>query len=178
MIRSQQHPPFAGRQCDTCHAEPKAGKVVLKRSVAELCSTCHARILKRQILHEPVKTNCIICHNPHAGEKANLRAAVNVVCLECHSSQVQASFNGDAPVRLFGGQVTLAARPFQNLRLLELSNERGHPVSNHPVAWKADKNWPDLNCTTCHDPHGSDKSPMYLVTGEETPIALCQRCHK
>ena len=43
LMQKFTHPPFAGGTCDTCHAAPKDGKVVLTKSDSRaLCLTCHS----------------------------------------------------------------------------------------------------------------------------------------
>src|SRR5664280_1907073 len=66
------HAPFAGGQCDTCHAPAKDGKVVLTQADAKsLCITCHAdkpeQIEKAKVQHPGAMGDCTDCHNPHAG---------------------------------------------------------------------------------------------------------------
>ena len=170
--------------CASCHTEhgPNPGKTagdhLLISKPPGLCAGCHDKVMNKEFSHEPTKSDCTICHNPHAGTAADLRADSNAICLECHSTANRSKFETDSPVKLFGGQVTLPARPFQNLRLLELRSDRGHPVSNHPVNRPADANSPAVRCTTCHDAHSANNSAAFLVTETETAAPLCQRCHQ
>ncbi len=172
--------------CDSCHVDhmkstdaSKSRYKLLTSAPGELCQTCHADLLEgKEFAHEPAKKDCTLCHDPHAAAAKRLRAESNALCLECHSTSNQARFEADAPVQLFGGQVTLAAKPFANLHLLALKNDRGHPVSHHPVQRKADAEWPAVNCSTCHTPHGANASALLTTKENETTAALCQRCHK
>lgn len=171
--------------CDSCHVDhtksPDASKSRFKLTSApgELCQSCHADLLAgKEFAHEPAKKDCTLCHNPHEPAAKRLRAASNALCLECHSTSNQPKFEADAPAQLFGGQVTLTPKPFENLHLLALKNDRGHPVSHHPVLRKADAEWPAVSCSTCHTPHGANSSALLTTKENETTAALCQRCHK
>lgn len=163
--------------CHTVHADPpppKTGGHFLRAASLTLCNECHANVSYKEFVHPPVKMDCTLCHNPHGG----LRAESNALCLECHSAASKSKFESDGPVALFNGQITVPKGYFQNLKLLELRNGRGHPVSNHPVFRKEDQDWPAVSCVVCHKPHGADKSAPMLVTESETFVSLCQRCHK
>ena len=182
LSKGSSHPAMA-MGCQTCHidhtrASANTDSPYLKTPVAELCVTCHAEVVKKEFVHEPVKRDCILCHSPHAGLKEGLRAQANALCLECHSEATKSKFQTDGPVKLFGGQVTLAPHYFQNLQLLALTNDRGHPVSNHPVLRPEDATGAALSCLVCHAPHGADKSASLLVTETAGFVPLCQRCHK
>lgn len=170
--------------CGTCHidhTQASAGKgnlhyLMVDKSV--LCATCHAEVVTKEFIHEPVKKDCTLCHNPHLGLKDGLRAQGNALCLECHLDQAKSKFETGNPVKLFNGQVTLPAHYFQNLQLLALQNDRGHPVANHPVLRSQDSDWPEVTCMACHKPHGADKSASLLVHESDDIYSMCQRCHK
>ena len=183
LSKADAHPAMA-MGCGTCHVDhtqfaaamPRAHH--LKATIANLCVTCHAEVVKKEYVHEPVKKDCTLCHNPHDAVRDGLRAQSNALCVECHSDAFKPRFETNGPVKLFNGQVTVPANYFQNLQLLSLPNDRGHPVSNHPVLRKADAEWPAVSCTVCHTPHGANKSASLLVTDMENFESLCQRCHK
>jgi len=89
------HAPFAGGQCDSCHAAAKDGKVVLTQTNSKaICLTCHAdkgeQIEKAKVQHPGAAGDCTDCHNPHAGNTPGFQKpdAVNV-CLACHSDQAE-----------------------------------------------------------------------------------------
>jgi len=88
------HPPFADKGgCETCHAAPKDGKVVLTQAnVKDLCVTCHSdkaeRIEKAKVQHPGAAGDCTDCHNPHASSQPGLPKTDAVsICLGCHSDQ-------------------------------------------------------------------------------------------
>ena len=180
--KEPRHPAMA-LGCKTCHVDhtlPAANRKApyLNGSPAEVCVPCHDALLKKEFLHEPAKKDCTICHSPHEGLKDGLRAQSNMLCLECHSDSQKAKFEGSGPVKIFGGKVSLLPHDFENLQLLALRDDRGHPVSNHPVLRPADAGWPALSCIVCHQPHGADKSAALLVTEAPNFESLCQGCHK
>jgi predicted CXXCH cytochrome family protein len=174
--------------CANCHLDHKAqsdanpsvklSQPYLIAARQQLCQTCHNEITHKTFVHEPAKLDCTICHNPHGEAAASLRAESNALCLECHSTASKSKFEAGGPVTLFGGQVTLSVRLFGELKLVDLTNDRGHPVSNHPVRRPQDAHWPAVSCVGCHSPHGADHSSTLLVTESETFVSLCQRCHK
>jgi predicted CXXCH cytochrome family protein len=183
LTNGSGHPAIA-MGCGTCHIDHtqsplgKGNPHYLTADPSVLCATCHAEVATKEFVHEPVKKDCALCHNAHLGLKEGLRAQGNVLCLECHLDATKSKFETDSPVKLFNGQVTLPPRYFKNLQLLALSNDRGHPVSNHPVLRNQDADWPEVTCMACHKPHGADKSPSFLVHESEDTYSMCQRCHK
>jgi len=171
------HASVAG--CGTCHTvhsqqpPPKTGDHFLKATPPALCNECHAEVIKKEFVHEPVKMNCVLCHNPHGG----LRAESNALCMECHSAVSKSRFNSDAPVALFSGQIIVPPRYFSKLRVLTLRNDLGHPTTIHPVSRAKDQDFPAVTCLACHKPHGADKSVPMLVTETENFEPLCLSCH-
>jgi predicted CXXCH cytochrome family protein len=89
------HPPFAEKSCDTCHAAPKDGKVVLTQAEPKtICITCHSdkaeQIEKAKVQHPGAAGDCTDCHNPHAGNTpAFVQPNPVAVCLNCHSEQAE-----------------------------------------------------------------------------------------
>jgi predicted CXXCH cytochrome family protein len=89
------HMPFAGGQCDSCHAAPKNGKVVLVAATPkQVCVTCHAeqaeQIEKAKVQHPGAAGDCTDCHNPHAGNSPGFQKPDPVnVCLGCHADQAE-----------------------------------------------------------------------------------------
>ncbi len=140
------------------------------------CGSCHANVTAKEFVHEPARMACTLCHDEQ--QPSRLHAEGNALCLECHSTDAQKKFESDQAVVLFGGKVKLTPKPFRELHLLALANDRGHPVSNHPVLKKADKDSPAIACLTCHNPHGTNHNSYLLVTDVVSPVSLCQRCHK
>lgn len=236
LLNNYVHPPFAERQCDTCHQEPKNGRVALveggrrelclvchadmqerldkakvkhapvtgeagcvachsphaanyphqaRRGPVQLCLSCHTNLaqarLGKAFLHQPVfELSCLVCHQEHAGDRPKrLRAEVNALCLECHGPKALDIVRGEKPVALFDGAVRLPAKPFDDLRWLQLgAGGRGHPLSNHLVSSAAQDGKPEINCLTCHLPHAANGSRELLVIEQANSSVLCVRCHK
>jgi predicted CXXCH cytochrome family protein len=86
-----QHPPFADKSCELCHAPAKDGKVVLTQTdVKALCVTCHddkaKQIESAKVQHLGAAGDCTDCHNPHASAQPGLPKTDAVsICLGCHS---------------------------------------------------------------------------------------------
>jgi predicted CXXCH cytochrome family protein len=89
------HAPFAGGQCDSCHAPAKDGKVVLTAATAkEVCLTCHSDkgelIEKSKVQHPGAAGDCTDCHSPHASSQPGLPKTNGVdICLTCHADQAE-----------------------------------------------------------------------------------------
>jgi len=92
LLNNFVHSPFADKQCDLCHQEPREGQVVLVEGARrELCLTCHSDMQER--LHQAKFTHtalgsergCVACHSPHAATYPHQvrRGPVNL-CLGCH----------------------------------------------------------------------------------------------
>ena len=146
------------------------------RPSSATCVSCHSKLTATEFVHTPAKMSCTLCHDEQ--QPSSLHADANALCLECHSTAMKAKFEADEPVSLYSGKAKLPPKPFQNLHLLALSRDRGHPVANHPVLKKEDKDSPAIRCLTCHNPHGSNNSSAMLTTDSATSLTLCQRCHK
>jgi predicted CXXCH cytochrome family protein len=93
LMQKFTHPPFVSGDCDTCHAAPKDGKVVLTQADAKsICVTCHSdqaeKIEKAKVQHPGAQGDCTTCHNPHAGRTPGFIQPDPVnACLACHSEQ-------------------------------------------------------------------------------------------
>jgi predicted CXXCH cytochrome family protein len=93
LMQAFMHNPFEGKQCDTCHAPAKDGKVVLtQKDVKSLCVMCHEdeakQIAAAKVQHPGAAGDCTDCHNPHAGRSPGfLQPNPVAACLACHSDQ-------------------------------------------------------------------------------------------
>jgi predicted CXXCH cytochrome family protein len=89
------HPPFANKQCETCHAPAKDGKVVLTQADAKsVCVMCHDEKAKQiesaKVQHPGAAGDCTDCHSPHAGRQPGLPKTNGVdICLGCHADQAE-----------------------------------------------------------------------------------------
>jgi len=77
--------------CSDCH-NPMGGpgdtKDLKEFTVNETCYNCHAD--KRGPMlweHQPVRDNCLNCHNPHGSNQPRLMLEqMNFLCASCHSA--------------------------------------------------------------------------------------------
>src|SRR5579864_6855842 len=134
VSKGNSHPAIAAG-CTACHSDHTRAASAstaapspikppyLTAPPSALCSGCHAEVGHKEFIHEPAKMDCTLCHNPHGGLRFGLRAESNALCLECHSTASGSKFDANDPAALFGGQITLPPRYFQNLKLLELNND-------------------------------------------------------
>ena len=78
--------------CSDCH-NPMGGagdtKDLKEFTVNQTCYNCHAD--KRGPMlweHQPVRENCLICHNPHGSNQQRLMIEpMNFLCASCHSAE-------------------------------------------------------------------------------------------
>lgn len=91
LMAKYTHPPFADKQCETCHAPAKDGKVVLTQADAKsVCVMCHDEIAKQiegaKVQHPGAAGDCTDCHSPHANREPGLPKTNGVdICLGCHT---------------------------------------------------------------------------------------------
>ncbi len=95
LMAQFMHPPFADKQCDTCHAPAKDGKVVLTQADAKsLCVMCHDEIAKQiesaKVQHPGAAGDCTDCHSPHASRQPGLPKTNGAdICLGCHTDMAE-----------------------------------------------------------------------------------------
>jgi predicted CXXCH cytochrome family protein len=94
LLQANLHAPFEAAACDTCHAAPKDGKVVLTQPDSRaLCLTCHEEVGKKmdaaKVAHPGAQGECVACHNPHGGKKPKFVDTVSA-CTSCHTNQADA----------------------------------------------------------------------------------------
>lgn len=82
------HPPYANRECTSCHASAFSQKLVT--GVSDLCQRCHEAVYApTKFRHAPADSGaCLDCHHPHqSAEKALLLLPGRQLCLECHEER-------------------------------------------------------------------------------------------
>ena len=179
LIRANQHPPFAERDCSTCHE----GSTPITDQKA-LCFMCHDDVANPgKHVHAPFADgDCTGCHDPHAarGEHLLTAGSTDAACAACHD-----------PSDLYPN-ADLAHTPVREGKCAECHDPHG---SDQPALLKQPKNElcltchasmaelekkPHLHppfkggeCLSCHDVHGTDQ-PFGLTAAVP---ALCAECH-
>jgi predicted CXXCH cytochrome family protein len=165
--------------CQSCHhiiSEKNKTTITLLAAGGDLCAKCH-ELKKGPVLHGPYeKGQCLICHDPHSSEfRAETRAAVNSLCLECHSPGRAAA----KTVTLFNLK-TISKADFDAIPRIELDPTRrfGHPRPTHPVAEVADPlhAGEKMSCLSCHDPHAATLPNLIALANDGGSI--CEACHR
>jgi predicted CXXCH cytochrome family protein len=168
-----------GMGCENCHqatSEKNKTTITLVATGGDLCAMCH-EAAKDPVLHGPYKNGqCLTCHDPHSAEfKAQIRAAVNSLCLACHALQ---QVQGET-VTLFSSQ-KISKADFEAIPKIELDPTLrfGHPWATHPVAQVADPlhAGEKMSCLSCHAHHSSAQEN--LIVAVKGPGNVCTSCHK
>ena len=78
------HPPYAEKNCNSCHDTGKEGGLAAPRE--KLCFLCHKNIIKGEQVHAPaVAGNCLACHLPHDSVFPSLLKTEKAkLCDSCH----------------------------------------------------------------------------------------------
>lgn len=196
LFRPKLHPPFAARQCRTCH-NPPDGPDPLKtvKPGLELCLSCHPQVrenFKRVNLHLPGGLEaCVNCHNPHgASEEKLLKKPMKELCSSCHSDTFGPPRAREPEVvsthqPVVEGQCVVCHNPHASDQVLFLQKaviplcgqchdqmvHVSHPMEtvNDP---RIDK---PIDCLTCHNPHGTSYQKLLHLKRDRM---LCIQCHK
>jgi len=89
LLGAVSHPPFADRECATCHLAPTTGRPAVKERIAATCAECHDD--PKSSGHRPVREGrCVTCHTPHASSRPHLLVETGVaLCEPCHDRRGQ-----------------------------------------------------------------------------------------
>jgi predicted CXXCH cytochrome family protein len=84
LVADVVHPPFADRECATCHVTPSDGRPLVRPRIATVCAECHDD--PSTSAHAPVRQGrCVSCHSPHASPRQHLLLETGVrLCERCH----------------------------------------------------------------------------------------------
>lgn len=184
------HPGAQASDCLDCHNPHASSQPGLpKTDAVSICLGCHSDIddlHKKSTLHQPVfEQGCATCHEPHGSDNTHLlrTAATNQLCLECHGPDTKPQkLAKDHVVTIFNGKVRLPEDYFNQVPILPLKYNLGHPVDGHPVSDVMDptdvtKIKTKMDCLTCHQPHASAQ-PDLLVNDQANSALFCAGCHK
>ncbi len=154
--KEQVHSPSVNWLCTSCHkgnAEENnataRSKFVTPKPAINTCVGCHEmkkRLWKEKLYkHYPVAFGkCDNCHNPHASDNRYfLHKPEWNLCRSCHS-----------------------IKPSKQVYL-----QRFQQLSDHPMEPKSTGK--ELRCTTCHDPHVSDRD-FFLRENYSGDRSICR----
>jgi predicted CXXCH cytochrome family protein len=186
-----QHAPFAGKKCETCHKQGGESAFALVSDVKSLCTRCHSSV--RDDANTSYNHNlgdersCLNCHNPHASSQDVLLAGTQQsMCTGCHFKGEE--YEGKTRESLLthkGMDCTNCHRPHGSpnehyfvrpvVELCADCHERAHR-STHPIGPEVidPRTGVQVTCASCHQLHGADFDP-YLPLSPE--MDLCIQCH-
>jgi predicted CXXCH cytochrome family protein len=208
------HPPFEDGECDACHERGDAedpGKITA--GVNELCFECHddlqEAVTQRKLPHEAAADSCTNCHNPHNSKYAKLLVRKPPrLCAECHDDVVDTAMSSKVGHGAVLGERScpschnphgsdlaklLLQRPYELCLGCHgedgIKDHNGKPLINMKkhLADNPNHHAPvaDEDCTTCHQPHGSENFRLLVRAYPEgfyaayapERYALCFECH-
>ncbi|HEX5133206.1 MAG TPA: cytochrome c3 family protein [Candidatus Krumholzibacteria bacterium] len=189
MKRSHVHQP-ARDNCETCHKRHGfTQKLVLVKGMPDLCTECHADVkteLDGGHVHGALSVGgCTACHDPHASDGKGLlrtEATQAELCIVCHKDlePLTAEKNTHDPFKKGDCSVCHAPHSSQVPGLL-VAKESDLCAQCHKDVASGHKKVPgvgDFACSSCHDPHASNKKAKFAANAHE-PFATgdCESCH-
>ncbi len=160
-------------------------KDTLPPDTAKTCVDCHDDYLKGEVIHAPVKKDCLRCHIPNGAEhpKENIvgfdiKQSVPDLCYECHDAKNEEEFVHD-PISKGDCSKCHEFHNSENLYLVKSDpvsklcyecHDLEIPKGNHIHGAVKDG-----DCTGCHNPHQADNKD-FLATRKLD--RLCKKCHK
>ncbi|RMF93625.1 MAG: hypothetical protein D6734_09700 [Candidatus Schekmanbacteria bacterium] len=184
------HNPVAAGQCEKCHnphtsVDPK----LLKVKSDELCLSCHTEKKKefaKNTVHPPVREgNCLGCHDPHGSSyRFFLKNTGSSLCFSCHIDLKMKNMESKHPPFKLG-QCIKCHRPHASAeRSLLRKAPKNLCRSCHNIGSSAliSKHWKvnlkEVNCTLCHDPHGTQNLKLVKdVVHPPFEDRECDACH-
>ena len=189
---TMQHRPFQEGTCGACHRTTRTRQARLVSSPPGLCYACHPALetqFKDVSVHAPVRNGeCAKCHEPHLANRPKLlRASAPELCFGCHPEiRDLLAANPHAPAKKDCGTCH-AVHASPNEHLLLGGKMTGGAVSTlcagcHDLAkLKPGHRGADmgkLECTSCHNPHGSKGKHLMNTTAVHPPYQDgCDSCH-
>ena len=147
------HGPVAGGSCVICH-EPHGSQFDknLVNPQQILCFSCHVDLeeeMEMRVVHNPFKNGqCSVCHDPHStSNKWVLVKSSEKVCLGCHNPDNKSMQWHSHPFNV---------KPKRKLKVNVELNNNGN-----------------LECISCHYPHGTNSEHLLRIDEEFT----CIGCH-
>ncbi|MBI5118297.1 hypothetical protein HZA56_17615 [Candidatus Poribacteria bacterium] len=180
------HYPFEAGQCDACHNADTFGFV---EEGTTRCTVCHrdfAAETGENIVHAPVKEDCLTCHNPHASDYPKMLAdRVPALCFTCHESMPVEKRPLSVHAPFEEGECLTCHNPhISPNRALLLDKSRNLCSKCHDVADAAFNKThinllkADSECASCHRGHFSPNRKL-IIENAHPPFAegMCDSCH-
>jgi len=157
--------PASQKQCQSCHG-PSSRHVEFPMQVANL------RFGKASKIAPKVQNQqCLECHE--SGERANWNASAHgfedVLCSSCHSIH--------QPDRIIPKEASITATCNNGTCHVDLMKDAEPSSFTHAEGMEL-MDGTTLNCSTCHNPHGSLESTRCLECHEQTTEALGSQSEK
>ena len=187
------HTPDSGEYCKACHrmdVDPVLD-IEPEKKYDLPCVKCHEAGLLSGIPHGTATWRCLGCHKTGGDPLYSVKDAEGRFCIECHLEEVE-RFKGMTSVhadvkdlkcrnchRLHNTQEDgLIPVPVNKLcfECHEKIYDGGHITPGHPLEAKKDptREGRKFDCTSCHDPHGSNFSKLMKFKGG---MGMCKECH-
>jgi DmsE family decaheme c-type cytochrome len=187
------HPLLKTGECIGCHTPHTSSmKNLLTAETTQLCIECHAEVLPQQAhsVHGVVVAGeCRKCHDAHGSSNAAiLLKPGNELCFDCHQD-IGGGSTGvrfrHPPVYRDNGCLNChnshASEQLPKLLKKEapaLCAQCHKTTSSAFAAQHLNYDVSDADCTSCHNPHGSDKQGLfYDVAHRPLEEKNCAACH-
>ncbi|HIJ77678.1 MAG: hypothetical protein OEY01_00015 [Desulfobulbaceae bacterium] len=179
------HAPVAKGACISCH-NPHVAKYegLLQQKGADLCYSCHQQeriAYSKGKVHKPVQDgDCGACHAPHAaGRNALLRKPLAQTCLGCHQEE-NVYKNKHKPYADGNcGACHLSHNSSREQLLKSSGDQLCLQCHKDPEVLAGHKGFPRKVrlCSTCHNPHGSEKKGLMRAFVHPEDKKGCNSCH-
>ena len=191
--REHIHDPYGNVQCLECH-DPHGGdrkSLIVTPTTAELCESCHAKVVATSE-HRPVADGeCTSCHSAHTSQHEHLLLRKEEeLCGGCHREYrefLPESFaQGTSVANVHPALLESGCRPCHNAHGGEYSPLLEQPMrdvceSCHETIFTGLSGAATVHgafegesaCVLCHSPHASVQDHLLRDFGE----GLCFRCH-
>lgn len=187
------HTSDSGEYCKACHrmdVDPILD-VDPEKKYDLFCVRCHEPGLLSGSPHGTATWRCLGCHNTGGDPLYSVKDAEGKFCVDCHSEEVE-TFQGMSSIHADVKEVKCRSchriHNTQELGLIPVAVNKlcfechekiyggNHITPGHPLKAKKDpsREGRDFDCTSCHNPHGSNFSSLLKFRGG---MGMCKECH-